>query len=847
MFQFNLRKAAIFIALRWSYVFSFANPFKKGFFILLILSGAIFSYGKVFKKLSSDQLRFVSGFAALCAVSFVVFWILEYFFEYKLKRPNLKANLRELVVSPSKHNLADFLSFESALAVDRIINSGISQITSTSLFLAALDDNYKINFIFSHLSLSVSDLRQRVEYYLNSNPEPKGDDKYSQSFKDVILESIEIASKRNHSRIEIEDMLLAIAGVDPAFKKIMIEFDLKKEDIDNMGWWLGNLEMRREKAKRFWDYENLALRGSLAKTWTAGYTVNLDKFSIDWTDRLRKYLPEIIGYEKEINLLERILSGTGINNALLIGSEGVGMKTIINALVRKSILGQTLPELNYKRVVELDMTTLLATIKNLDEVEATLNNIFGEVVFAGNIILVIKNLHNYIGQPDNKPGIIDISGIISSYLNMPQFHFIGITTYEGLHENIERNSSILSLFEKIEVSELGEKETAMILEDASLEIERKYKIVVPYPAIREIISLTKRYMPNKAFPEKGLKVLDDVAVFVAESAGEAVVLPRHVAKVMTEKTEIPVGEIQSKEKDVLLNLENLIHKRIVDQEEAVKDISEAMRRARSEITIRKGPIGSFIFLGPTGVGKTETAKALAEVYFGSEEKIIRLDMSEFQSASDIPRLIGTRDAPGILTTAVKEDPFSVVLLDEIEKAHLNIRNLFLSVLDEGYIKDGLGSRVDFKNAIIIATSNAGYQIILEAIKEGVWAAKGIKERLLHYFFSYKVFTPEFLNRFDSVIVFKPLGEKEVFEIAGLMLSKLLDNLKKKEIDLIVTDDLKQKIADLGYNPVFGAREMRRIIQENLENPLASALISGKIKRGDKVEINPDTFQLVINR
>ncbi|MCX6765027.1 MAG: AAA family ATPase, partial [Candidatus Nealsonbacteria bacterium] len=191
----------------------------------------------------------------------------------------------------------------------------------------------------------------------------------------------------------------------------------------------------------------------------------------------------------------------------------------------------------------------------------------------------------------------------------------------------------------------------------------------------------------------------------------------------------------------------------------------------------------------TGVGKTETAKSLAEFYFGSEEKIIRLDMSEFQSASDIPRLIGTREAPGILTTAVKEDPFSVVLLDEIEKAHLNIRNIFLSVLDEGYIKDGVGTRVDFKNSIIIATSNAGYQIILEALKEGVWAASGIKERLLHYFFEQKVFTPEFLNRFDSVVVFKPLGEKEIFQVAGLMLSKLEDNLKQKEIDLIITDEL----------------------------------------------------------
>ncbi|MCX6760434.1 MAG: AAA family ATPase, partial [Candidatus Nealsonbacteria bacterium] len=691
MFKFNLKKAAISIALRWSYVFSFAYPFRKGFLILLLIGGTVFSCGFAFTSFSFEQLQFVLGLTILFAVFFLICWISEKFFEYKLKKPNLKIRLAELPANQSKFNLAEFLSFESASAIDQLMDSGISRINSTSLFLSSLSNNYKINFIFSHLFLNINDVRQGVESYLNSMPSDGDEGEYSQSFQDAILKSIEIAVKRNHLRIEIEDLLLALAYIDPAFKKILIEFDLKRDDIDNMGWWLDNLERRREKKMRFWDYDNLAVKGSLAKTWTAGYTINLDKFSFDWTDRLKKFLPETIGYGKEINLLERILSGTGINNALLIGQAGSGMDSIINALVRKSILGETISDLNFKRVVELDMTSLLSSIKSLDEVESTLNNIFKEVIFAGNIILVIKNLHNYIGQPDNKPGIIDISGIISSFLNMPQFHFIGITTFEGLHENIERNSSILSLFERIEVGELGEKETIMILEDASLEIERKYEITVPYPAIREIMNLAKRYMTASAFPEKGLKVLDDVAVYVSESTKDRVILPKHVAKVMTEKTEIPIGEIQSKEKSILLHLEDLIHKRIIDQDEAVKEVSEAMRRARSEITIRKGPIGAFIFLGPTGVGKTETAKALAEFYFGSEEKIIRLDMSEFQSANDIPRLIGTREAPGLLTTAVKEDPFSVVLLDEIEKAHLNIRNIFLSVLDEGYIKDGVGT------------------------------------------------------------------------------------------------------------------------------------------------------------
>jgi len=374
---------------------------------------------------------------------------------------------------------------------------------------------------------------------------------------------------------------------------------------------------------------------------------------------------------------------------------------------------------------------------------------------------------------------------------------------------------------------------------------RKYNIIISYPCLREIIELSERYMPSLSFPEKAVKILDDTVVYVVESCQENVVLPAHAAKIITEKTEIPVGEIKTKEKEVLVNLENLIHKRVVNQNEAVKEVAEAMRRARSEISIRKGPIGAFIFLGPTGVGKTETAKALAEVYFGSEERMVRLDMSEFQDVRDIPRLIGSQEQPGILTTAIKENPFSVLLLDEIEKADYNIRNLFLQVLDEGFITDGKGERVSFESALIIATSNAGYKVILEALKERIWP-KGVKQRLINYLFQEGIFQPEFLNRFDAVIVFNPLSEENVFDIAGLMLSKLAKNLKEKGIEFVITDKLKRKVANLGYSPVFGAREMRRVIQDNIENVLASVILSGALKRGDIVEIDPSDFKPVIN-
>jgi len=269
-----------------------------------------------------------------------------------------------------------------------------------------------------------------------------------------------------------------------------------------------------------------------------------------------------------------------------------------------------------------------------------------------------------------------------------------------------------------------------------------------------------------------------------------------------------------------------------------------LRRARAQVTVRKGPMGAFLFLGPTGVGKTETAKALAQVYFGSEERMVRLDMSEFQAAADIPRLLGSPGEEGLLTTQIRENPFSLLLLDEIEKAHPNILNLFLQVLDEGFVTDGLGRKIDFKHCIIIATSNAGYQIILKAIEEKKeWI--GVKREMLDYLFEEGIFRPEFINRFDAMVVFHPLSKDNLLGIAELLLQKLKRNLEEKNIEFVITLPLKEKIVELGYNPMFGAREMRRAIQDNVENVFASAILSGELDRGDRVEIDPVNFTLKI--
>jgi ATP-dependent Clp protease ATP-binding subunit ClpA len=360
------------------------------------------------------------------------------------------------------------------------------------------------------------------------------------------------------------------------------------------------------------------------------------------------------------------------------------------------------------------------------------------------------------------------------------------------------------------------------------------------------VNLTSRYMPSLPFPEKALDILNEAVVYI-QSRKEKFVMPHHIAEIISNKTEIPVGKMEVKEKQTLLNLENLIHQRIVNQQEAVKEISIAMRRARAGLSSKKRPMGTFLFMGPTGVGKTETSKALAQIYFGSEDKMIRIDMSEFQAISDIPRLIGSVspvEMQGLLTTPVRETPFSLVLFDEIEKAHPNILNLFLQILDEGHVTDGHGRKVVFTNTIIICTSNAGADMIFKEVESG----KPIdKDNLLNSLFEKGIFKPEFINRFDATVLFHPLTKENLLDIAQLTLNGLQKNLKEKEIDFEITETLKLKIVELSYKPAYGAREMRRVVQDKVENVIAEALISEKIKKGDKIEINPESFEIAINQ
>ncbi len=854
MFNFDIKQAEIYSAIKLESIFKsigfFRRIFKFLFIVLFLLFLFDFLFDFLFYFFSLEISSILLGTSVICLTLSVSSLWKKVFFDLKLKNPKIKIKILDAITAPEKYNLAELLDFNSAKTIFKAIKFVRSkknkQINSSVLFYHLLTQNPKLNFVFGRAILDTKKIKKNLEENIKNLEKKDKEDFYAQDFQEIILSSMQIAFEKNRDRVVIGDILMAVAQRDPIFKQILIDAKLKTDDIKNLVWWQESLEKRIQETKDWWKYKNLLKGGSVGKEWASGYRVTLDKYSTDITDEIRRMgFREIIGHKDVIRSVERALSHSGLNSVLLVGRVGVGIKNILYSIAQKSFLGIGSGELNNKRIIELNMSSLLARVEDAEETEAILDRIFQEVVSAGNIILVISKFHNFVGSTA-KMGVVDISAILSSYLKFPQFQVIATTNYVGLHKNIEKNPSILTFFRKVEVSEVSREETIMLLENLALELEAKHNIMISYPAIRDVFVYSDRYMLSKPFPKKAIDLLDEAMVYASRSTKDNILLPKHVARVVSEKIEIPVGEIEEEEKDTLLNLENLIHRRIVNQNEAINEVSTALRRARAEVSKKKGPMGCFLFLGPSGVGKTETAKALAEIYFKSEERMIRIDMSEFQEIKEISRLIGSAEHEGLLTTQVRENPFSLILLDEIEKAHPNILNIFLQVLDEGHLTDGFGRKVSFLNTMIIATSNAGYKVILDALDQKTeWAL--VKQKLLDRIFERAIFRPEFINRFDAMVVFQPLNKENLLKISEFMFRKLKKGLKEKDIEFIITRALKEKVVELGYNPTFGARNMKRVIQDKVENVLAQALLRDELKGGDTVEIEPtdEKFKLKI--
>ena len=632
-----------------------------------------------------------------------------------------------------------------------------------------------------------------------------------------------------------------------------------------------------------------------------------DRYSTDLTQEAREgKLDPVIGREKEIARIMEILSRRTKNNPCLVGEPGVGKTAIVEGLARQIAEGIVPESMKDKRIMVLDLPGMIAGSKYRGEFEERMKKLIREVKTAGNIILFLDELHTIIGA-GGAEGAIDASNILKPSLARGEMQLIGATTLTEYRKYIEKDAALERRFQPVTVEEPTEDECIRILEGLKEKYEAHHDVEIEEDALKAAVHMSCRYINDRFLPDKAIDVLDESCSKVKlrgfkvpenivgteircgkleqekeaalkagdiEKASElhreqkeaekkleqakkrfnkknekkkVPVTEEDVADVISMWTRIPVTRLNESESERLKKLDKTLEKRVIGQEEAIQALSKAVKRGRVGLKDPARPIGSFLFLGPTGVGKTELSKALAEALFGNEEDMIRVDMSEYMEKHSVSKMIGSppgyvgHEDGGQLSEKVRRNPYSVILFDEIEKAHPDVFNILLQVLDDGHITDSQGRKVDFRNTVIIMTSNAGAKAIIEPKKLGFTQQedqkadyKRMKANVMDEV--KQLFRPEFLNRIDEIIVFHPLNEDNMKKIVGLMCKEVVQRAKEQlEIILVVRDSVKKHIVETGSDKKYGARPLRRAVQSQLEDKLAEALLNGEIKRGDHVE------------
>ena len=656
--------------------------------------------------------------------------------------------------------------------------------------------------------------------------------------------------------------------------------------------------------------------GKLAKKKNLEATPTLNQYSRDLTQLAKEGgLDPVIGREEEIQRVIQILSRRSKNNPCLIGEPGVGKTAVVEGLAQNIVSGMVPDSVLNKRVVTLDLSGMVAGSKYRGEFEERINKVLAEVKKAGNILLFIDELHTIIGA-GGAEGAIDASNILKPSLARGEIQLIGATTIEEYRKYIEKDAALERRFQPVTVEEPDEEQAVAILTGLRPQYEAHHHVKITDEGIRAAVQMSERYINDRNLPDKAIDLMDEAASRVrlgsfktpkqmketeqrireldiileeavrglrlgdAKAAREEKeeLLKRHakqikkyhkdaekkeplvneneIAEVVSSWTKIPVKKLTADESAKLAKLEKTLHKRVIGQEEAVSAVAKAVRRGRVGLKDPNRPIGSFLFLGPTGVGKTEISKALAEAVFGNEQAMIRVDMSEYMEKHSVSKMVGSPpgyvgyDEGGQLSEKVRRNPYSVVLFDEIEKAHPDVFNILLQVLDDGHITDAQGRKVDFKNTIIIMTSNAGAQSIVSPKHLGFgsqddekqnyeYMKQGVMEEVR------RIFKPEFLNRIDETIVFHALTKEDMKQIVTLLAKTLVERCRTQmEIELHIRDSVKAYIVETAYDPKYGARPLRRMIQSKIEDALAEEILAGRIKRGDRVEVGLKKKEIV---
>ena len=782
--------------------------------------------------------NFLLGLSYMVLSIVVLYMMIESFLHFRLTKVINKNRLAQAIID-NQTNIADYLDLESGSLFESIFSDATKNnitLIDGRMIILHLGKTETGVMILNRLQLFL-DEQLKSDVIKKIQADQSKDSNQIQWPIELMAEAANIAIKGSKEKIGIFEIVMALAKKDPFFMTFMKNVNLNTDDIYEVIFWVYELNMITKKLP-FWQ-KNYYSAG-IGQDWASGYTPVLNMFSYD----LSEILPEKeFGYQspthlKYIEEMEVILSKTGKNNLLLVGEPGVGKERIVYEFGQNIARGKTKEQLRYKHLINLDMERLLNG--NASEIQMRLTRIFNEAVRAGNVILFIENFPLMLKTEAGQLESIDASEILLNYLQSERIQIIATSSLDDYQDKVVTNSAVKNLFTKIDIEELKGKELFRTVESAILFIEAENKVVFSYRAVKEIVEFCEKYIHDKPFPQKAIDIAEEAAA-VSRGGKFGFVTAELVEKIVSQRTKIPVGKIGRSEKDKLLNLEKFLHKRVIGQDEAIRVISDSLRRARAGLKAKNKPIGSFLFIGPTGVGKTETAKALAEAYFGSEKNMLRFDMSEFQEARTIDLLIGSSQAKreavsqGRLTKAVRENPYTLILFDELEKAHSIILNLFLQMLDEGKLSDSAGRTVDFSNSIIIATSNAGAEEIRSQLQAGI-KSETLKTTILDYLQKQAVFRPEFLNRFDAIVYFKPLSIIEVSQIVSLMLEKLNIVLAEKNIKLKFSDMVINRIAKEGYDPIYGARPLQRMIQEKVENFLAKEMLKEDIKPGQTITI-----------
>jgi len=643
-----------------------------------------------------------------------------------------------------------------------------------------------------------------------------------------------IREKTGSKNISAAVLLVALIQQAPNYQTLLSHLQLDIDDLIHGILWYNHLNDMIEK------HRAPKRTGGVARDWSFGWTPLLNRFGVQIGNYGSSFFGSV-AHQEAIEQLIGIFSKNGRQNAVLVGQPGSGKTEIVNTFADMLLdANSTLPNnLKFRQVFSLDAASLIAAAPDRGGLEQLIPQVLNEAYRAKNIIICLDNAQLFF---EDSVGSVDITNVLLPILNAGNLRIILTVDEQRFLQISKRNPEIANALNQIVVAPANSDQTIEIMQDQSVYIEFQTDTTFMYQAFVEAYRLGDRYVHERVMPGKAIKLLESAANYSDNGLVTAESVRQAIEKTLGIKVGVATG---SDERDKLLNLEDLIHQRMINQKRAVKVVSDALRRARAGVRNQNRPIGTFLFLGPTGVGKTELAKSLAEIYFDGEDHIIRLDMNEYVSSDDVGRLIADgADNTNSLTARVMKQPFSVVLLDEIEKAHPNVMSTLLQMLDEGILRDIRNREVSFRDAIIIATSNAGADRIREYIDRGL-DIEQFEDKFVDELISSNQFRPEFLNRFDEIVMFRPLKKTELLQVVDLMIAGVNKTLSLQKVSVSVADDAKEFLVEAGYDPRLGARPMRRVVQRAVENTVAKQMLSGSVEPGSVIEITLEQVQSMI--